>query len=176
MTVFWRDGYEGSSCDQLLQAMGINCGSMYAAFGDKHSLYSKSLELYADQRVSKIEEVLQAPGSPLGNLREFWKIAEAMATNKDFCGCLITNTLIEFGDEPSEIGDQARRIVKQIQSQFEKCLSAAKEQGELKESADPTALAAFMVSSLQGLAVMGRMGADPKMVRGSIATILGVLE
>ncbi len=35
MGVFWQKGYEGASCEDLLTAMGINSGSMYAAFGDK---------------------------------------------------------------------------------------------------------------------------------------------
>ncbi|MGE5163663.1 MAG: helix-turn-helix domain-containing protein, partial [Sphingobacteriales bacterium] len=33
--VFWRNGYDGTSLDDLVAATGMNRPSLYAAFGDK---------------------------------------------------------------------------------------------------------------------------------------------
>ena len=38
MQVFWSQGYECTSVQDLVDAMGINRGSIYATFGDKHGL------------------------------------------------------------------------------------------------------------------------------------------
>jgi len=37
--VFWRNGYDGTSLDDLVAATGMNRPSLYAAFGDKRDLY-----------------------------------------------------------------------------------------------------------------------------------------
>ena len=48
MNVFWRKGYAGASLPDLTRAMGINRPSLYAAFGNKASLFRKVLDRYAD--------------------------------------------------------------------------------------------------------------------------------
>jgi len=41
--VFWKQGYDGTSLDDLAAATGMNRPSLYAAFGDKRALYLKTL-------------------------------------------------------------------------------------------------------------------------------------
>jgi AcrR family transcriptional regulator len=42
---FLRFGYSGASLEQLTQAMEMNKPSLYAAFGDKHALYLRVLDI-----------------------------------------------------------------------------------------------------------------------------------
>src|ERR1700745_989586 len=58
LNVFWRKGYEGASLSDLTEAMGINRPSMYAAFGDKRSLFHKALERYSDGPALFMREAL----------------------------------------------------------------------------------------------------------------------
>ena len=46
--VFWQHGYAGASLDDLTRAMGIGRPSLYAAFGDKRSLFLAALERYGE--------------------------------------------------------------------------------------------------------------------------------
>src|SRR5690348_9419668 len=41
---FWRSGYSSTSLDEISAATGMNRPSLYAAFGDKHTLYLKALD------------------------------------------------------------------------------------------------------------------------------------
>jgi AcrR family transcriptional regulator len=41
MRVFWAKSYEGATMSDLTEAMGINRSSMYAAFGDKETLFRR---------------------------------------------------------------------------------------------------------------------------------------
>lgn len=55
---FWRSGYSGTSLDEIGAATGMNRPSLYAAFGDKHTLYLKALEHYWQLSLVKIREAL----------------------------------------------------------------------------------------------------------------------
>jgi len=46
MLLFWERGFEGTSMADLNQAMGLNPSSIYAAFGDKHALFSLAVKRY----------------------------------------------------------------------------------------------------------------------------------
>src|SRR5258707_4889016 len=61
MQVFWRKGYIGASQSDLTQAMGISRPSLYAAFGNKESLFAKVLERYFQGPSSYAREALKAP-------------------------------------------------------------------------------------------------------------------
>lgn len=46
LDVFWERGYEGTSLNDLAQAMGIASASIYACFGSKQELFRKVMALY----------------------------------------------------------------------------------------------------------------------------------
>jgi AcrR family transcriptional regulator len=61
MLLFWDRGFEGTSMADLTQAMGLNPSSIYAAFGDKHSLFSLAVKRYLDTRAQYATEALEEP-------------------------------------------------------------------------------------------------------------------
>src|SRR3979490_255204 len=46
LDLFWERGYEGTSLNDLAQAMGIASASIYACFGSKEDLFHRVMELY----------------------------------------------------------------------------------------------------------------------------------
>ncbi len=60
---FWRQGYAGTSLDVLSDATDMNRPSMYAAFGDKRSLYLQTLDRYIAAADASIERSLKGEHS-----------------------------------------------------------------------------------------------------------------
>src|SRR4030081_480384 len=46
MKLFWERGYEGTSFDDLIAAMGISASSFYNSFGSKEALYCEATQSY----------------------------------------------------------------------------------------------------------------------------------
>jgi len=176
MEVFWRRGFEGASCDELLSAMDMNSGSMYAAFGDKQTLFDRAFDLYCETMFKQGIGVLDGPGTPLENVRSLVECWGEFMSQPNCKGCFIQNTLIEFGKNQDGVAKLARQLLKRLQTMLESKLTEAAEAGELSPGADPIALAAFLVNTVSGLNVMARTGADQKTIRGAVDSTLLLLR
>ena len=61
MLLFWERGFEGTAMADLTQAMGLNPSSIYAAFGDKHALFSLAVKRYVERRAQYATRALEEP-------------------------------------------------------------------------------------------------------------------
>ena len=55
LLLFWQQGYEATSIDDLEQHLGLNRSSIYNTFGSKHALFIMALRLYQAQVVGRIQ-------------------------------------------------------------------------------------------------------------------------
>ncbi len=62
MQLFWRQGYEATSVQELVDALGIGRGSLYDTFGDKHTLFLASLDHYSEMVFTALMPPLQSEG------------------------------------------------------------------------------------------------------------------
>ena len=95
--VFWEYGYEGTSYANIMEATGLQKGSLYSAFGDKRALYQKAIARYDAQVVSAGVKMLRNE-----NLSHKVRIenlmngpVEAAGTREGRRGCLLCNAAID---------------------------------------------------------------------------------
>jgi len=101
LTVFWEQGYEATSVDDLTRAMGLSRSSFYACFGSKHGAMLAALRHYADDSLARLDAVATAEHSPCTAVRAMMR---AMVHTRDgHCGCLMVNCIGELAARDAEI-------------------------------------------------------------------------
>ena len=176
MELFWLRGYEATSMQDLVDHLGIGRASIYATFGNKRELYAAAVRRYSEEMGARNVEQLAAPGSALAavcaTVRSF---AANGLSDPDRKGCLVTNTLVECLPADRELGLIAEGSVASLETAIALTLTRARAEGELSADADPRALAAFLVTFLQGVRVLGK-SSDPRRLTVAVEQVLSFLE
>jgi AcrR family transcriptional regulator len=159
MEVFWRKGYEGASLPELTKAMGINRPSLYAAFGNKESLFRKALARYAEGPAAYVAEALIAP-TARAVVERLLEGSATLLTDPDRPrGCLVVQGALACGEMAETIRREliARRAA--LQGDLHKRFELAVSEGDLSSEVDCADLARFVVTIIHGMAVQAVGGA-----------------
>jgi TetR/AcrR family transcriptional repressor of nem operon len=176
MQLFWRQGYEATSIDQLVEAMGINRASLYATFGDKRALFLKSLERYIETVLDPRLAALESASSPLGGLDAMLgELAAFSAGDPQRRGCLAVNAACELGARDPEVAARLRAQGTKIEAALARLLARAIDEGEVASGHEPSALAACIATLVDGLRVRSKLGADRASLDGIAATARALL-
>ena len=160
MEVFWRHGYEGATIAQLTEAMGINPPSLYACFGNKEGLLKAALDRYTKLRNVWMDEVVAAPTARDVAERMLMGIADKQTDPANPPGCLLVQGGIACGTGSESVPFELAARRAQNEDQLRDRFIRAKAEGDLKQSADPAALARYVSAVSVGMGVMASSGSD----------------
>lgn len=150
--MFWERGYGQTSISDLTRELGISAPSLYAAFGDKRSLFDEAVARY-EASPESVTTVGVAGESPREVLRTMFDCAAREYTSATHPrGCLVNS-------EPALVDNRAQN--RAITATRLRELAIGSEQG----GEDPETLAAFAQALLVGLSSYARDGADEDQLR-----------
>lgn len=177
MEVFWGKGYEAATIQNLVDGMGVQRGSLYAAFGDKHGLYMHALEQYTK---SIVEPHLQAMGDVRDGLpalhRFFDDVLRFSLTEEGRRGCLLTNSVAELGNCDDRVAAELARISVRLEDQFFTVLENARRLGQIDPQCDCKAQARYLLMALNGFRVTVKLQRDPIILRQLVDQILASIN
>ncbi|MEN8374760.1 MAG: TetR/AcrR family transcriptional regulator [Gemmatimonadota bacterium] len=157
--LFWSYGYDGTSVAELEAGMGMGRQSIYNAFGDKHALFLRSLQWYAEQNRGEFLSLLLAPGAGLEAIRAYFRrVLDFVAPVEERRGCMIANSILEVGESDAPIARVCRANQDGVIGAFEHALRNAVADGDLPASLDVPATARMLLSQTYGLAVLSKSG------------------
>jgi len=162
MRVFWHSGYENTSLDALTREMGIARQSLYDTFGDKRSLYLKTLAHCRDQTNSAMQKMLNEIPSVKDGFAKLLNGLAAETREQHERGCLLLSANLQRDTKDAVLRDFLRDNQARVEEIFVKALKRAQKQGELSNKEDPSALGRFFVVTIQGMRAMARLKSDRK--------------
>ncbi|MGO9698987.1 MAG: TetR/AcrR family transcriptional regulator [Xanthobacteraceae bacterium] len=174
---FWRNGYGGTSLDDLVAATGMNRPSLYAAFGDKSDLYLKTLERYQRKSRTKTLELLADNPSLRVFLTRFYDGALEIyrAGGVDARGCYLISTAPAQATVDPAVREFLDDSIRGTDAFLAGVIGKARERGEIAASADPAALAQIATATLHTIAVRSRVGASRKQLKALAAAAIDLI-
>lgn len=161
LDLFWDRGYEGTSLNDLAQAMGIASASIYACFGSKEELFRKVMALYGTTSGEPPRRALREQRTARTAIHAMLRATADEITRPDtphYCmlilaaptGAVENHTVREF------LADRRRDMYTTIKDRLVRGVA----DGDLAaQPAGLDAIARFYTTVTQGLSVQARDGA-----------------
>ena len=172
LNLFWRKGYEGASLPDLTHAMGINRPSLYAAFGNKQSLFKKVVDRYAAGPASYVHDALRQPTARAVAEKLLKGAVENLTNPAHPPGCLAVQAALACGDDADCMRQELVRHRESLVKSLRARLSRAKREKDLPPNANPSDLARFLATVIHGLSVQASSGASRKDLQRVVALSL----
>ncbi|MDQ2075902.1 TetR/AcrR family transcriptional regulator [Marinimicrobium sp. ABcell2] len=174
--LFWRHGYEATSTNQLMNAMGLSKSSLYQTFGSKDALFNLCLDRYGEMTASYMRDTLAQTESPKQFLMDLIEATASYQADHEPDGCLLVNSACELGVSNDFAGPMLlKRRDKALEILRQACL-AMRECGELAPERDPEAIANQLFALICGLKVMEKMRFTPEQRRHSMQMVEALLN
>jgi TetR/AcrR family transcriptional repressor of nem operon len=175
--LFWKQGYEGTSIEDLVGCMGLGRGSLYDTFGDKHTLYLAALSRYLATYEGQFAALQQQTGPLSETLERFFQAhIEELLSDPGCRGCFLVNATIEMAPHDELVNQLIQSALQRIEEAFYRLLIQAQVAGDLSWTHDPHQLAHFLVGTLFSIRVLARGKQDRRVLQDIVKTALSVFH
>jgi len=178
MEQFWREGYEASSVQKLLDCTGINRGTLYNSFGDKDTFFKSCVDQYnkiVDKQIASSlkNEKLNAWDA----INAYFDEAVLNISNKHrSMGCLLVNSLCESINYDKDMKKVVRGSLATIRKSIVARLKDAQKKGKLKKGVTVEFAADVLMNTLHGVRVNSRDGKNTRQLKELIKHTVNTLK
>jgi len=155
MELFWMNGYEACSTEDLCKQTGLGRGSFYNAYGSKHKLYEKALQRYHKIGIEAQIDMLQKQEPLKERLRAllYWSIEEDFSHEKRK-GCLLINAAMERSQKDPVVALLFQQHLDLLENALRQAIDEGQKSGEISQQRQATDLASQFLSNYYGLRVL----------------------
>lgn len=175
MELFWKQGYEKTSMQDLVNYMGIHRRSIYDTFGDKHTLFIRALSHYVEVMDERIKNNIKPELTVKQAIRKLFEMV-IYPNDKQPKGCLTVNTAVELSLLDQEVSEKVTETFIKTETLLFDLLKHGQEQREIPEHYDIKGLSKFIHNSLVGIRVLAKTTDDKKELETIIDLTLSILD
>lgn len=175
--IFRRQGFKTTTPEELVTHLGISRSSLYNTYGDKRSLFIKSLERYQEQTSKALNDLADSSKDAMTAIRSIFEytvnncLEDAMPK-----GCFLVNSIVEFGAEDPETVAIVKESMDTNRATLLRLVKSGQKEGSISKLAKPAALADYLVNCLSGISVSTKAGADKAACDAIIKNSLAILQ
>ncbi len=166
LELFWRQGYEGTSLSDLIDALGITRASLYAAFGSKEGLFRRAIDRY-EARAGAYRAAAERAPTALEAVKHWLEgPVELHGDKRNPPGCMGVHGALACGREAQIIRDELTARRGRGEAAIRRRLRQAAQDGDLGTDEDPADLARYFSALIYGMAVLAAGGASRRDLQG----------
>lgn len=154
MQVFWRKGYAATSMQDLGKAMDLHPGSIYATYGNKHSLFLKALNHYETCFGPGLKALEEALPPREAILAPFKGVIDETLKDPNYSGCFLLNSTLEMAPHDDEVKQIVNRGLARAEDFFKRMIKKGQKTGDISADISPTQTARVLLGLLSGLRVL----------------------
>ena len=171
MRQFWAHGYEGTSMDDLERATGLSRSSLYNTFGSKRALFDQAIARYLEVLDVGLLGPLETGREGLADLGRFVdRLGSQLENAAVVAGCLLTNSLAEFGGRDRAIVRQGQAYLDRARLAIAAALRRAVDLGEIDGSATD-ARSELLLGLVLGINIVARSGVGTTGLASLVAAV-----
>lgn len=169
LELFWDRGYEATSTQDLVDALGISRSSLYGTFGSKHELYARALERYGVIGIERVQRALRGRGPVWARLRRaLLALADEDLDAARARGCFAANAALELSATDATVRRLVAASFAHMRETLRTELARAVEAGELPADTDVEARSAALLATVQGILVLAKGTGDRQLVEAAV--------
>lgn len=178
MEQFWREGYEASSVQKLLDCTGINRGTLYNSFGDKDTFFKSCVDQYNKIVDKQIASSLKNEKlGPWDAINAYFDESVLNLSNKHrSMGCLLVNSLCESINYDKDMKKVVRGSLASIRKSIVSRLKEAQSKGKLRKGVSVEFAADVLMNTLHGVRVNSRDGKNTRQLKELIKHTVNTLK
>ena len=174
--LFNTKGFGATSINDLVDASGLQKGSIYFHFPGKDAIGLTVLEEARNSFMDFLSDSLtgDSPGICLENF--FRSVMEKHLATGFVGGCIFGNTALEMGDSDKKYTEIIDQVFDQWIGKIEKLVVAAQKKGEIRDDITGNALARNIVAVIEGGIMMSRVKKDEAPLRECLEVLRKTLD
>lgn len=175
MELFWVQGYEKTSMEELVNSMGVHRNSIYNTFGNKHTLFIKVLEYYKTTIGQQLLQSIENENTAMGKIKALFDYA--WSNNLEQAkGCLIVNTGVELSPHDKAIAEIVQSSFFETEKAIYHLVQMGQERGEFSSTLELGATTQFIHNALIGIRVQLKTTDDKEKLKAIRDMTLSVLK
>ncbi|CCT58624.1 TetR/AcrR family transcriptional regulator [Acetobacter pasteurianus] len=178
LTLFWMQGYEPTSLNQLKACMGnISPASFYAAFGSKETLFREVVQRYLETYGQVTAPLWDETLAPRDAIEQTLRRSARMQTTRSHpTGCLIVLGASNCSPENQSVQTLLAAERARTRKGMKACVDRAVASGELPPSPAIETLPTLFTTFLHGMACEARDGDRAKKLDAAITTLMQIWD
>lgn len=180
MHIFWQNGYESTSLNQLKACIGngISAPSFYAAFGSKEALFQECVQRYLSTYAQVTECLWDTHLAPRDAIETALRNSAKMQCERGHPkGCMVGfGAMSAPSEENAAVTAPLTRSRARTRAGITACVQRGVENGELRTDTDARALVTVFDAFLLGLSTLARDGIRYAVMDIAITQVMSVWD
>ena len=174
----YEHGYAGASVDSILANSGLTKGALYHHFGSKAELtYAVIDEVIRPFVIERWVAPLEGSEDPITVLAGYIGSLETLLSDRELClGCPLNNLSQELAAESDEFRIRMEGVFRSWRDGLAEIFRHGQDCGTVRTDRPAEAMAAYVVSSFEGMATTMKSSRDRQLVASIAAMFVQSLE